>query len=190
MKIKKMRWVGIAVMTSLALSVSGQDAQKAVEKPVPAVQVRDVAPFMYAALEMTGSYEQHSQAFQDLYQNAGAQGVAMDQPPFGLYFNNPENTPQEQLKWDLGLPCSEEAKLTPPLKLKKWEFDKIAVLTYTGNYEADGAQAHHALFQWIGENKYVPAGPVMEKFLSMPVADEKGQWSGTVEVSVPVQAAP
>jgi len=190
MKTSKMKWIGFAVMTGLVLSAFGQEALKTVEKPVTVVQAKDVLPFMYAALEMTGSYDQHSKAFQDLYQYAGAQGVAMDQPPFGLYFNNPENTPQEQLKWDLGLPCSETAKLSPPLKLKKWEFEKVAVLTYTGSYEADGAKAYQTLFQWIGQNKYVSAGPIMEKFLSMPVADEKGEWSGTVEVSVPIQAAP
>jgi len=189
MMTSRMKSVGFAVVAGLVFSAFGQEATNAVEKPVPVVQAKDVAPFMYAALEMTGSYDQHSQAFQDLYQNAGAQGVAMDQPPFGLYFNSPENTPQEQLKWDLGLPCSETVKLSPPLKLKKWEFEKVAVLTYTGPYEAEGAKAFQTLFQWIGQNKYVFAGPVMEKFLSMPVADEKGQWSGTVEVSVPIQAA-
>ena len=154
----------------------------------PAVKVTMVKPFYYAALEMIGSYDQHAEAFNTLYGMAGKLMLDMSQPSFGIYYNSPENTPEAELKWELGLPVSEDQKLEEPLKLKKWEFKLLATKNYKGSFSSEAMGAcYAAFFQWITENKYAPAGPMMEKYLGQPTMDEKGEWCGEIEIIMPVQ---
>jgi AraC family transcriptional regulator len=154
----------------------------------PAVKITIVKPFYYAALEMTGSYDQHAEAFNTLYGMAGKLMLDMSQPSFGIYYNNPQNTPEAELKWELGLPVSEDQKLEEPLKLKKWEFKLLATKNYKGSFSSEAMEASYAaFFQWIAENKYAPAGPMMEKYLGQPTMNEKGEWCGEIEMLLPVQ---
>lgn len=153
------------------------------------IAVREIEPYDYVALEMTGTYDQHGQAFQTLYTSAGEQGLPMGQMPFGIYWNSPDDTAEEDLKWEIGFPQAEAKEVSEPLKNKKWEFTSLAVTTYKGTFGEDQAAAYQALFMWIGKNGYKPAGPVMEKYLCMPRQTEDGGWEGCVEIMVPVEKA-
>ena len=156
--------------------------------PESAVKVTMVEPFSYAALEMTGSYDQHGEAFNTLYGMAGKLMLDMSQSSFGVYYNTPQNTPEAELKWELGLPVSEDQKLEEPLTLKKWEFKLLASKMYKGSFSSEAMGACYAgLYQWITENQYAPAGPMMEKYLGQPAMDEKGEWCGEIEIIMPVQ---
>ena len=165
------------------------DIQKCeTQKMEPAAKVTMVEPFYYAALEMTGSFDQHGTAFNTLYGLAGKLMLDMNQTSFGVYYNDPESTPEAELKWELGLPISEDQKLEEPLKLKKWEFKLLASKIHNGSFSSEAMQgSYSALFQWITENQYAPAGPMMEKYLGQPTMNEKGEWCGEVEILMPVQ---
>jgi hypothetical protein len=154
------------------------------------VRVTRVEPYSYCALEMKGSFDQHGAAFQGLYQQAGMQGLPMNAVSFGIYWNSPQDTPVDSLKWELGFALPEARNLTAPLVLKKWEFPWAASLTFDGVYGSEAQTAAYGkLFAWIGQNGYNPAGPLMEKFVTMPVQDEKGRYSGKVEIIIPVAKA-
>ena len=165
------------------------DLQKCeTRKMEPTAKVTMVEPFYYAALEMTGSFDQHGEAFNTLYGMAGKLMLDMSQPSFGVYYSDPESTPEAELKWELGLPVSENQKLEEPLKLKKWEFKLLATKIHNGSFSSEAMQgSYSALFQWITENQYAPAGPMMEKYLGPPTMNEKGEWCGEVEILMPVQ---
>jgi hypothetical protein len=154
------------------------------------VRLVPVETFAYAALEMKGSYDQHGNAFMDLMQNAGAQGLSRGAAPFGLYFNSPDRTPADSLVWDLGIPCPDTARVTAPLVLKKYAYPLTAALFFEGVFgspEQNAATA--ALFAWIPANGYRPAGPMMERFVSMPMPTGDGGFTGRVEMVVPVEKA-
>lgn len=152
------------------------------------VRLEKTEPFAYAALEMTGSYAQHGTAFQTLYQEAGKQGLPMNSASFGVYWNSPQNTAEADLKWEIGLAMPDTQKVAAPLKLKKWEFPQSASVTYYGGFDSSAVgKAYQSLFGWMGKNGYRVAGPVMEKFLSMPTQNEKGEWVGKVEIAMPVE---
>ena len=154
------------------------------------VELRADTAFAYCALEMTGSYDQHSAAFEKLYAEAMKQGI-YGGTPFGVYWNSPGDTPVEKLAWDVGFIVSSSQAPKEPLKLKKWEFTTAAVLEYSGAFAGEGmTNAYNAIFKWIGEHGYKPAGPMMETFLNIPSPNEQGVLVGSVEIVVPVEKVP
>ena len=189
----------IAVATLLAAASWAQDGCEVSVAPadttgrgevVPQVELKTDTALAYVALEMIGSYDQHEAAFTKLYEAAITQGISGGMP-FGIYWNSPGDTPIEQLKWDVGFAATPGIAPKPPLALKKWDFTTMASLKYRGVFggtEMD--RAYGRVFQWIGENGYEPAGPMMELFLNIPSPDENGALYGAIEIIVPVRKAP
>ena len=171
---------------------SPQDADESspqeAEEPVEVIKVIDVKPFYYCALEMTGSYDQHGTGFNTLYEQTGIQNLPQSEVPIGIYLNDPNQTPEEELKWDLALALPDSSQVAEPLKLKKWEFKQVASTMYDGVFGAEEmGQVYGEIYAWIGQNKYVPAGPLVEKYLSQPEQNADGEWVGKVEIWIPVQ---
>jgi len=194
--------IGIALAGFIGLSgiVMGQEKKEPAGADIGAtakapavsdtVHLVQTTPFSYCAVEMKGSYDKHGAGFQSLYQAAGAQGLPMTAVPFGIYWNSPQDTPVDSLKWELGFALPEARPLTTPLVLKKWEFPMTASVSFEGAYGSEAQTAAYGkLFAWIGQNGYKPAGPLMEKFITMPTQDANGQFSGKVEIVIPVAAA-
>jgi DNA gyrase inhibitor GyrI len=150
------------------------------------IELKEVEPFNYCALEMTGSYAQHPDAFQKLYEQAGMQKLETSQIPLGIYLNDPNTTPEEELKWEVGLSLLKEKEVKEPLVLKKWEFNKLVSTIYDGPFNEQLGAAYQKVFEWIGKNHLQPAGPSMEKFLSQVEKDEEGIMRGKVEILIPV----
>jgi DNA gyrase inhibitor GyrI len=184
--MKRVKGITLLVSIGLLGIVTAQ------EKTQPAaaadsVRLSKVEPYSYCALEMRGSFDQHGAAFQNLYQQAGMQGLPMTAIPFGIYRNSPLETPVDSLKWELGFALPEARTLAAPLVLKKWEFPLVAVLTFEGVYGSEAQNAANGkLFEWVGKNGYRPAGPMMEKFVTMPAQTADGGFSGRVEMIIPV----
>lgn len=151
-----------------------------------AVQIKDIEAFDYAAVEMTGSFEQHGQAFMTLYQEAGAQGLPMDSAPTGIYYNNPEMVAETDLKWEVALSVPDASKVKEPLKGKTWKHTKIASMVYEGPFDDSYRAQYNKIMSCISEKGLVPAGPSMEKHLTMAAQDENGVWVGKVEICLPV----
>jgi AraC family transcriptional regulator len=200
-KMKKLFCI-LAMLAVAALAAAASPAQNECSVPVaqadttgrgevvPQVELKTDTAYAYCAMEMTGSYDQHEAAFGKLYQEAMNQGIYGGMP-FGIYWNSPANTPVEQLKWDVGfaLPAGNAPK--PPLATKKWDFTTMASLKYRGVFGgAEIEAAYGRVYQWIGENGYQPAGPMMEVFLNSPSPDESGALYGAVEIVVPIKKAP
>ena len=194
----------LAVLALAALLAGGAPAQSectvsgappdtaaaAKSEEMPQVQLKVDTAFAYCALEMTGSYDQHSTAFEKLYAESMKQGI-FGGMPFGIYWNSPNDTPAEKLKWELGFALPAGKTPVAPLVLKKWEYTTMASLKYTGEFGGQPMiDAYARLYKWIGENGYRPMGPLMETYLNAPSQDEKGMWFGTMEIVVPIQKAP
>jgi DNA gyrase inhibitor GyrI len=183
----KHRILMVLVLALAALVPAFSQSQPA---PADSVRLVPVTPYFYFAVEMKGSYEQTGGAFQNLYQQAGMQGLPMTSTPFGVYWNNPSKVPVDSLRWELGLALPESRTVAAPLVLKKWEFPLVASLVFEGVYGSDAqAAAYKKVTKWILWNGYTPAGPSVEKFLSQPTQTADGGYSGQVEIIVPVKEA-
>ena len=166
------------------------DAEKKpdIRKPAETVELKTIKPFFYCAVEMTGHYDQHGTAFENLYSSASAQNVNSGDVPFGIYWNGPDNTPVEKLKWEIGFSVPDSTAVKEPLKLKKWGFTTLARTEFNGPFQSpEMNKVYEAIFQWIGQNQYQLCGPVLEKFLDTPEQNAQGGWSGHVEIWLPVQ---
>jgi effector-binding domain-containing protein len=186
--------IALAVFTAHSAIAQEEKAEKKptqektaeVPKDTP-VQIKEIEPFMYCALEMKGSYDQHGIAFNNLYAVAGSQRLPLDRAPFGIYFSDPATTPEEELKWEVGFKLDEGTEVKRPLVAKQWEHTKLATKVYTGPFteEAMGA-VYGEMMGWIKDNGYFVCGPAIEYYLSEPEIDSEGGMSGTVEISFPV----
>jgi effector-binding domain-containing protein len=74
-------------------------------------------------------------------------------------------------------------EVAAPIVVKKWLFTKVARAIHTGTYETVD-QTYPKIFEFIGRQNLMPAGPTMERFLSDPqqVAPEELK----TEIWVPV----
>ncbi len=157
-------------------------------KEMKGLKVEEMKPFKYCALEMTGSYDQHEAAFEKLYEEAGKQDLPMDAAPLGIYLNDPETTPEEELEWEVGFKISGDTDIQPPLVIKKWEYPLVATMRYEGPFDEEVmGPMYFRMFKWISMNNYTPVGPMAEKYMGMPRKNEKGQLSGNVMIMVPVE---
>ncbi|MBN1755216.1 GyrI-like domain-containing protein [bacterium] len=165
-------------------------APVSVHTPVPVFQIIEMQPFTYCAVEMTGSYNQHETAFGTLYTAGTMQGLSMKEIAFGIYYDNPNVTPEEKLSWEVGFIVPEGTEVKEPLVLKTWEYRMLARTEYKGPMEApEMEQTYTELYNWIAENNMVPEGPIMERYLSAPVPDENGVITIQSEIFVPVTKA-
>lgn len=152
------------------------------------IKLVEAEPFHYCAVEMTGSYQQHPTAFMTLYSEAAKQGLSMDEAPFGIYWNSPQDTSEEALKWEIGIPVPEDKEILEPLKKNKWEHTLLVTKGFEGAFESEEMYAAYSeIFEWIEENGYEPSGPMLEKFLNTPSSNEAGETIGKVEIIIPVQ---
>lgn len=193
----KMFRVFLMIAAASLLVAMPLSAQETPEKKAPAkaektaaaeeIKLVETEPFSYCAVEMTGSYEQHPNAFMALYSGAAQQGLPMDQMPFGIYWNSPEETPEEELKWEIGFMVPGDAEIAAPLAKKKWEYTHHVTARFTGVYDSPELQEFYGkIMAYAAKNGFEPAGPMMEKFLDSPEPDESGEFSGTVEIFFPV----
>ena len=187
-----------ALVASIAMVATAQEEAAAkktapektadVPKEAP-IQIKEIEAFTYCALEMKGSYDQHGIAFNNLFAVAGSQRLPLDTAPFGIYFSDPSNTPEEELKWEVGIEIAEGTEVKRPLIAKKWQHMTVASKIYTGAFTEEAmGDAYGELMGWVRENGYFVCGPALERFLSEPEIDAEGGMSGAIEILIPVQA--
>jgi effector-binding domain-containing protein len=186
-------FVTLAIMALPLSAQEGAAARKSVDKEVgeavkTELAVIEIEPFHYVAVEMTGSYTQHPDAFMKLYSAAGQQGLPMSGAPFGIYWNSPNDTAEEDLKWEIGMPVSGDKEIAAPIVLKKWEFTTVIQRDFEGTIDSDEIKAvYFSMYGWIEANGYELAGPMLERFLNTPSPNEKGEMIGKVQIVFPVQ---
>jgi effector-binding domain-containing protein len=174
--------------TGMKRTVLKPESMEKLEKECTTLKPVEMEPFFYCAVEMTGNYEQHGTAFMMLYGEAGKQGLPMTEAPFGIYYNSPETTAEEDLKWEIGMPVPEDKEILAPLMKKKWEHTLVVKKGFEGVFDSEEMKAVYTdLAKWAEENGYAPAGPPMERFLGMPSTNEKGETVGKVEMVMPIQ---
>lgn len=174
------------IVALLAVVLLASWALAAEEGTTSDVMVEEIEPFYYAAVEMTGNYDQHEQAFQTLYGQLSVQGITQQDAPFGIYYDDPSQVPVDSLKWEIGIALPAEKELKEPLTLKKWEYPTLVTMDYEGPFsdEAMGAM-YGKIFGWMESNNYSAAGPIMEKYMSEMTQNADGQWIGKIKMMVP-----
>lgn len=162
-----------------------EKAEETAEAPAEeAFSIEEVQAFDYVCLPVTGSYENFEEAVNDLMAAVQEQGVVPSGPMIGIYYDDPEVTPVEELSWEVGFQVAEGTEVQEPLMLKKWEFTKVVKAMHVGPYE-ETANMYADIFMFMEDKGLTQAGPVMERFLDNP--EEVAPEELKTEIWIPVQ---
>ena len=112
-----------------------------------------------------------------------AKGLQMMGPPFGIYFNSPQEVPAEELTYEVGMPFAGEAEEEGRVKIKMIPEQLVLSAIHKGPYNEVGVVIG-AIAQYAYNNGYEIIGPPMETYLSDP--NETPESELLTEISFPV----
>ncbi len=148
------------------------------------VKIQENTPFTYAYLEGSGPYQGIGVKIGELMQEAGKQALEFQGSPFGMYLNSPQDVKSPaEYKWLVGVPVSAGAKVAAPLLKGEYKHTLVARCMYKGPYEAVSS-TYGAVFAFIAQNGYRPAGPIMEMYWNDPMTVPTAEL--LTEIIVPV----
>jgi len=149
------------------------------------ISVQQVEPFVYVCLEQKGPFDKMEETIGRLLQEMQAQNIVPAGAMIGIYANSPSQVKPEDLQWEMGFPVTEQSFVQPPLQKKEWNFSLVAVGMHQGPYEKTG-ETIQKIMDWIAANGYLPAGPVLERYLDMNPDELKPEQLKT-EIWIPCQ---
>jgi len=97
----------------------------------------------------------------------GQKRLRITGPPFGWFYDNPEEVPVHKLRSEVGFPFKGEAKPEGNIKTKKIPAQEVLSTIHKGLYREVGP-AYATLFQHAKEKGYIPQGCPMEIYLNDP----------------------
>jgi len=152
------------------------------------VAVKKTEPRTVAFLAKKGPYSQLSNAFSELYGLLQEKGYKPAGPPCGVFFNSPQQVPEQELLWELQWPVSGKVAPAGPDKrgfgVKNLPATEVACTMHKGPFDQVGA-VYGALFGWIMQNGYEVAGPSEEVYLSDPASTPAAELQ--TEIRFPVR---
>jgi len=169
----------ICGLSTLALAHGSDQAQSG------AVTIQTIEPFAYFCIEYKGPFTQIQEAIARMSEEARHQNAAPSGPLMGIYYNSPEQVGAQDLQWEVGFPVTPQTLIQPPLLKKEWSYTQVAVCLHQGAYE-DTAETISKMLDWMDDNGYRPAGPIMERYLDMNPAELRPEQRKT-EVWIPCQ---
>lgn len=163
--------LGLALfLISMTASAALNTQEETQEKKF--VSVKEVSPFSYCCIPHKGPFTEIEGVIMQLTHAVQEQKIAPAGPMFGIYYNSPDIVKPEELKWEMGFPVSANVEVKAPLEKKEWKYTLVASAIHKGPYEETG-KTYSKMFEWMQANKLMPAGPVLERFLTMPTPDTK-----------------
>ena len=136
------------------------------------VEIKHVDEQRVAAVRHRGPYNQINEAFEKLGKLAGPAGL-FDDPAVqmvGLYYDDPETTPPEQLRSDAGLVVSKSTRIPSGLSEQRIPAGDYASTLHVGPYEALPDAWARFLGEWLPSSGYRVAddGLSYELYLNDP----------------------
>jgi len=156
----------ISITASAALNTQEETQKKEF------VKVKEVSPFSYCCIPHKGSFTEIEGVIRQLMHAVQEQKIAPTGTMIGVYYNSPEMVKPEELMWEMGFPVSAQTEVKAPLEKKEWKFTLICSAIHKGPYE-ETRKTLAKMFEWMKANKLKPAGPVLERFLTMPTPETK-----------------
>lgn len=120
-----------------------------------------------AYISYKGSFEEIPVLMGEVVGFIMAKGLQMMGPPFGVFYNSPQEVAIEDLKYEVALPFAGEAEEEGRVKIKTLPEQMVLSAIYKGPYSECGT-AIGAIAQYAYKNGYEIIGPLMETYLSDP----------------------
>lgn len=154
MCMKKTAVFMILACVMLTFTMAGQE-----------VAIKDGVPFWYAAMDFQGSFKNMAKNIGAFMNEFFKQGLQPGGALMGVYFNNPRDVKEEELKWSIGFPVTKDADVKEPLKKIEFNYKKVAVYLHTGPYEKLH-EAYDKIFKHAETKGYKIKWPTYDKYLN------------------------
>jgi AraC family transcriptional regulator len=142
------------------------------------VEITEMPELRVASVRHVGPYNQVQKAFERLGSIAGPAGL-FTQPGaamIGLYYDDPETTPQEQLRADAGVVVPAAAPVPAGLSEQRLPAGRYAKVTHKGGYEQLGDTWARLLGEWLPASGHrLGATPSFELYRNTPMDTPKEQ---------------
>ena len=140
------------------------------DTPMFPVEIKDQPARRLAAVAHTGAYHEVGRAFDqlDAHMSAGnlwphARGMV------GIYYDDPQSTPEADLKSHAGVLLAGDAPIEAPLEEVRIEGGRHAVLTFAGPYSGLHAAYQYLYGAWLADSGEEAADrPSFEVYLNSP----------------------
>jgi len=131
------------------------------------VKLKKTEPIQAAVTSYVGPYGEVGKFYQAIAKWLGQKQLKIMGPPFGWFYDNPEEVPAHKLRSQVGFPFKGEAKPEGNIKIKKISAQEVLFVIHKGPYSEVGP-SYAALFQYAKEKGYIPSGCPMEIYLNDP----------------------
>lgn len=138
----------------------------------PDIKIKEVSRFSYVCVAHTGPYTDMDKVIGKLMSTIQSRNVFPTGPMIGVYHNSPEEVKPEELEWEVGFPINTQVNVDEPLQKKVWNFTSVVSAIHRGPYEETGKTITRML-AWMEVKGLVQAGPMLEKYLTMPTPETK-----------------
>jgi len=141
------------------------------------VEIKQLPAQRVAAVHHVGPYNRISEAFGRLGELAGRAGLIAGKPTMlALYYDDPEGTPEAELRSDAGLIVQENAKLPAGLEEHRLPAGRYACTVHAGPYEQLGDAWSRFMGQWLPQSgERIAESASFEVYLNTPAEVPKAE---------------
>ena len=154
------------------------------------VEIKRLPAMRVAAVRHLGAYHRISEAFARLGELAGRAGLIHGKPRMlALYYDDPELTPEAELRSDAAVVVPDHAALPPGLDEHRLPAGRYACTLHLGSYEQLGDTWSRFMGQWLPRSgERVGEGTSFEIYVNNPSEVPREQLR--TELHIPLAAAP
>ncbi len=166
-----------------------QPVETILSKFIDNVEVKQTPAYRLAAIAHRGPYPKVGAAFEQLGAWAGAQGLMRPDAAFiGIYYDDPESTPEAELRADACVSVPDGFDPSAPAHLVEIAAGEHAVYRHVGPYSGL-AEAWRGLYaEWLPQSGREPANaPAYELYVRM--AGQGGAEESITELRLPLKPA-
>jgi len=131
------------------------------------VELKKTKQMQVATISHVGPYGEIGKLYEEIARWLRKKQLKITGPPFGWFYDNPEEVPANILRSEVGFLFEGEAKPEGNIKIKKIPSKEVLYTVHKGPYREVG-HAYAAIFRYANEKGYIPAECPMEIYLNDP----------------------
>jgi AraC family transcriptional regulator len=151
------------------------------------VEIKEMPELRVGTVRHVGPYNQIPNAFGRLGSIAGPAGLFQrpEAAMIAIYYDDPDSTPQDQLRSDAGIVVSDNAPLPKELGEQRLPAGRYARTTHVGAYEKLGDTWARLMGEWLPASDHrIGAGPSYEIYRNDPSKTPKHELRTDLFISI------
>ena len=151
------------------------------------IDLKDIPALTVASVESSGSFEQLTLVFMDLFRWVLINGGKVSSYPMALFPAPPGEIPAEGIRFEACIPIDPESDIKPgeEVSIRQLPACTVAFTRHQGGFGEVG-RTYDRLLEWVADNNYEVAGPSRELYLTNPMQTEEGEL--VTEIQIPIKA--